>query len=90
MVVQGTRASFLVSAMPVAPWFVLRVAACPTIDLRVAVCHSIVLRCPLAQDSVLRVVALWQTWFARVAARAASARRCMVDQFFLPFCLATR
>ena len=95
MVVQGARASFLVRAMPFATWLVLRVAACskivlrvahcPTIVLLVASCPTIVLRCRLAQDSVLRVAALSQTRLARVAARAASARRCLAAQFFLPF-----
>ena len=40
-------------------------------------------RCPLAQDFVLRVGAFSQTWLARVAARAASARRCLAEQLFV-------
>ena len=40
-------------------------------------------RCPLAQDFVLRVAAFSQTWLARVAARAAPARRCRVEQRFV-------
>ena len=77
-----------------APWLVLRVAACPTLVLlvgaacptivrRAAACPTLVLRCPLALDVVLRVAALPQAWLARVAARAASARRCLAEQFFL-------
>ena len=49
MVVQGTRAVFLVRAMPFAPWDVKRAADCPTIVLRVAACPTVVLRvaaCP--------------------------------------------
>ena len=85
MVVRGTQASFLGEGGALRPWLVLRVAACPTIVLRVAACPTIVLRCPLAQDFVLRVAALSQTWLARVAARAVSARRCLAEQLFLPF-----
>ena len=40
-------------------------------------------RCPLAQNFVLRVAAFSQTWLARVAARAAPARRCRVEQRFV-------
>ena len=40
-------------------------------------------RCPVAQDFVLRVAALSQKWIARVAARAASARRCLAEQLFV-------
>ena len=70
------------------PTVVLRVAACPTVVLRVAACPTVVVRlsyvAPLAHDVVLRVAALSQTWLARVAARAASASRCLADQFCLP------
>ena len=43
-------------------------------------------RCPVAQDFVLRVAALSHKWLARVAVRAASARRSLAEQFFA--CLA--
>ena len=50
------------------------------LPLGAARCHT---RRPLAQDFVLRVAAFSQTWLARVAARAASARRCLVEQRFV-------
>ena len=78
---------FWVRATPFAPWHFLRVAACPTIVLRVAARPTIVRRCRFAPDSVVRVAALSQTWFARVAARAASVRRCLVEQRFMFFVL---
>ena len=37
----------------------------------------------MVQDFVLRVAAFSQTWLARVAARAASARRCLAEQLFV-------
>ena len=39
-------------------------------------------RCPVAQDVVVRVAPLSLKSIARVAARAASARRCLAEQFF--------
>ena len=47
-------------------------------------CPTFVLRCNLAQELGLRVAALSQTWFARVAPRAVLARRCLADQMCIP------